>query len=425
MEVSLSKSAPLKWLLLDFNSYFASCEQHFNPALRGKPIAVVAMMSDTTSVLAASYPAKAFGIRTGTLVGDAKRLCPGLVLIEADHKKYVEIHERMLEAIDSCLPVEQVLSIDEVLCELKGSQTTEEGARALALKIKRTITENIGPSMTCSIGIATNWFLAKLGSDMMKPDGLVVYRKEDLPQALFKCKIRDLYGIGAKTEASLNKKGIYSIERMARLSASDMRQLWGGVIGERYYAWIRGEEVFEPKGRTKSIGHQHVLPPDERTHNRGLKVLMRLLDKAAVRMRKDDYYAKRMDVNIKFWTKGVPSISDGWADPEGADYFEGHTVFDETQETPAFIAALEKIYRTVPKDRIPIRVSVTLSGLVPGAYHQTGLFADRRHEGLSKVMDSINERFGKHAVYYGALDGTLKSAPVRISFNRVPNQDEF
>lgn len=421
-------NAPLRWLLLDFNSYFASCEQHLRPELRGKPIGIVPMMTDTTSLLAASYEAKAFGVRTGTLVGDAKRMCPGILLIESNHKSYIEIHNRLLEVIDTCIPIEEVLSIDEVLCELKGSQTTEEGARALAAKIKRTVAEQVGPALTCSIGIAPNWFLSKLGSDLQKPDGLVIFKKEELPQVLFTkhdCKIRDLFGIGPKTEDRLRRKGIYSVERLSQLTRKEMRDLWGGIVGERYYAWIRGEEPHEKETRTSTIGHQHVLPPADRTRERALKVLMRLLDKAAVRLRKEGYYARHMVVQIKFVTRGVFSGTDGWLDPEGADYFEGDLRIEETQETPVFIRALEKIYSRVPEEKTPLRVSVTLTGLVPEAYHQSGLFTDTKHEGLSKALDKINDRFGKTAVYFGALDGVLKSAPTRIPFNRVPKVDEF
>ena len=108
----------LRWLVLDLNSFFASCEQQENPELRGKPVIVVPTMAETTCAIAASYPAKAFGIKTGTLVHEARRLCPDVQLVQAHHKLYVEYHHRILAAIDKHIPVEEVMSIDEVACRL-------------------------------------------------------------------------------------------------------------------------------------------------------------------------------------------------------------------------------------------------------------------------------------------------------------------
>src|SRR5262249_15614359 len=110
------------WLFLDLNSYFAACEQQENPSLRGKPIIVVQMVTDTTCAIAASYEAKAFGIKTGTGVREARQLCPTVIAVEAKHELYSVYHERVLEAVGTCLPVEKVLSIDEMAGRLVGRQ---------------------------------------------------------------------------------------------------------------------------------------------------------------------------------------------------------------------------------------------------------------------------------------------------------------
>ena len=104
---------PVQWLLLDLNAFFASCEQQENPALRGKPVIVVQTPTDTAVAIAASYAAKGFGIKTGTLVRDARQLCPDVITVQANHRLYTEYHERILKAVDTCLPVEKVCSIDE------------------------------------------------------------------------------------------------------------------------------------------------------------------------------------------------------------------------------------------------------------------------------------------------------------------------
>ncbi len=172
------------YLVLDLNSYFASVEQQLNPKLRGKPVAVVPTMADTTSCIAASYEAKAFGIKTGTLVREAKQLCRDLILVVGDHTNYIEFHHKILAAIDLCVPIEEVMSIDEVACRLIGREVQEENSIKIAHKLKKTISENVGPYLKSSIGIAPNKFLAKIASDMQKPDGLVVIKQNELPQRL-------------------------------------------------------------------------------------------------------------------------------------------------------------------------------------------------------------------------------------------------
>ncbi len=123
LDASAAKNVPLlNWLFVDLNSYFASVEQQVRPDLRGRPVGVVPMTADTTCCIAASYEAKAYGVKTGTVVADAKRMCPGLVLVEARHELYVEYHHRIVEAVESCLPVTTVLSIDEMACRLMGRE---------------------------------------------------------------------------------------------------------------------------------------------------------------------------------------------------------------------------------------------------------------------------------------------------------------
>eukprot|EP01042_Synura_sphagnicola_P019476 gene19476-24654_t len=133
----------LRWLYLDMNSYFASCEQQDDPRLRGRPVIVVPVMSDYTCAIAASAEAKALGIKTGTGVKEAKEICPGLCVVEARPDRYVALHNRILEQVDMVIPIEKVCSIDEVACRLMGPQRLEAPARALGYRIQRRILENI------------------------------------------------------------------------------------------------------------------------------------------------------------------------------------------------------------------------------------------------------------------------------------------
>ena len=166
-------SPRLNWLFVDLNSYFASVEQQVRPELRGRPVGVVPMMADTTVCIAASYEAKAFGVRTGTVVADAKKMCPEIVFVEGRHEIYTEYHHRIVEAVESCLPVTAVLSIDEMACRLMGRERPLLAAMELGRKVKARILERVGPMMRSSVGLATNRYLAKVASDMEKPNGLV------------------------------------------------------------------------------------------------------------------------------------------------------------------------------------------------------------------------------------------------------------
>ena len=141
------ENSALNWLFVDLNSYFASVEQEVRPELRGRPVAVVPMMADTTVCIAASYEAKAHGVKTGTMVGDAKRMCPGLVLVEGRHELYTAYHHRIVEAVESCVPVTAVLSIDEMACRLMGRERPLLAALDLGRRVKATIREKVGPML--------------------------------------------------------------------------------------------------------------------------------------------------------------------------------------------------------------------------------------------------------------------------------------
>ena len=218
----------LRWLVLDLNSFFASCEQQVNPALRDKPIIVVPTMAETTCAIAASYPAKALGIKTGTLGHEARRLCPDVKLVQAHHKLYVEYHHRILTAIDKHIPVEEVMSIDEVACRLDRRQQEPGVAQKLAQDIKKEIQSQVGQCLTSSIGISVNKLLAKMASDMQKPDGLTILSIEKLPGAILHLNIRAIPGIGPNMEERLQRSGIND---MATLE--DRRRTPAAHLGRR------------------------------------------------------------------------------------------------------------------------------------------------------------------------------------------------
>src|SRR5436305_509412 len=204
----------VNWLFVDMNSYFASVEQQEQPQLRGKPTAVVTVDVDSTCCIAASYEAKAFGVSTGTQLSEAKKRCPGLQVVEARHDLYVKYHNRIKEAVESCLHVSKIVSVDEMECELLGPERQPQTALALARKVKQAIRDSVGECLRCSVGLAPNRLLAKMASNMKKPDGLVLITRDQLPDVLFSFKLRDIPGVGERMEIRLPKQGIVNMKQL-------------------------------------------------------------------------------------------------------------------------------------------------------------------------------------------------------------------
>ncbi|MCU1320164.1 MAG: polymerase, partial [Edaphobacter sp.] len=202
------------FLHIDLNSFFASVEQQLHPEYRGRPLAVVPTMADTTCCIAASYEAKELGIKTGTQVGEAKKKCPGIVLIEGNHTEYAKYSKAIADTVELCCPVAHTPSIDEMVCELMGREQEPPRARKIALEIKQSIYKNVGVALRCSIGMAPNRYLAKIASDMQKPDGLIGLLPSQLPRAIAHLELRDLPGVGARTEVRLHAKGITTMEQL-------------------------------------------------------------------------------------------------------------------------------------------------------------------------------------------------------------------
>lgn len=403
----------LRCLFVDLNSYFASVEQDFRPELRGKPVGVVPSMVETTCCIAASVEAKRYGVKTGTIVRDARRLCPGIILVESRAALYVQYHNAIVAAVNSVLPVSEVLSIDEMACDLSGSQTNEEKARALAGAVKVAIREQAGETLCCSIGIGPNRLLAKLASDMQKPDGLVVIRREELPRCMFGLELRDFKGIGPNMEKRFHRAGVFSVEQMYALDRRQMRHIWGGVNGERWYYQIRGDIVPEEPVQHRTIGHSHVLEPSLRHEAGARAVLERLLFKAAARLRDKRFFAGRMVVWIKSLRDRSKSL---WTQ---------EVRFAPCADTPTFITAFKKAWDKRPDGLCPYTVGVSFYDLTEETKETLPVFAqESKLLTLSRAVDQLNLSLGKHKVYFAGAHSALDSAPLRIAFRKIPELDK-
>lgn len=420
----------LRTLFVDFNSYFASVEQQLNPALRGRAVGVVPVMAETSCCIAASVEAKTFGIRTGTGVAEARRLCPGIHFVLADHAKYVEIHHQAVAAVDRIVPVRQVLSIDEMECELTGRWCERDRAVALAQQVKAEVQRTVGECLRSSIGIAPNTMLGKLASDMHKPNGLTVIELHELPERLYPLKLSDIQGIGPRMRERLARCGIESMQQLYAAPRDVLHTAWGGLAGSDMYDKLRGQWYGPRETVTRSLGHSHVLPPELRNPQGAWQVLNRLTQKAAMRLRKQGFYATAMQV--------FASCAHRWQTEPGG---ERYTQMGETQDTATLLHALEQLWfsglHRLPR---PLAVGVQLCGLVPAAQHTPDLFetpafelgAALGHTGqnravqrdrtrLMAAMDILNRTHGKNAVYFASAHEALDTAPMRIAFNRIPD----
>ncbi len=426
----MDESRPLRWLYLDLNSYFASVEQELNPSLRGRPVVVAPVDTDSTSAIAASYEAKAFGIKTGTKIWEARALCRDLIVVPGRHEEYVRFHHRIVEEVQRHVPVYAVCSIDEVACRLLDNENGLEAVRALAGRIKAGIRANVGACLTSSIGVAPNRLLAKMAADMQKPDGLTVLEAGDIAARLRGLPLRDIPGVGKNMEARLAARGVVSMARLLDLDMRGARLTWGSVWGERMYWLLRGHDLPDEETVSRSIGHSHVLGPEKRALPAARLVTRRLVAKAGTRLRRAGKRCGRLGLSVK--AESAPA-SGGRG--EAAARWKGEVRLAAVMDTPALLAALERLWARMVGEfgsQRLLQVGVVLLDLSEADAVQGGLFeavdaaAEARARALSEAMDRVNARFGRDAVTMGHDRlGAVKSAGPRIAFTRIPELAEF
>jgi DNA polymerase-4 len=420
---ALHSHLELRWLYIDFNSYFASVEQQLDSRLRGRPVAVVPVMTDATSAIAASYEAKTFGIKTGTPIYEAKQLCPDIICVLAQHERYVDFHHRILEEVDKHIPVSAVCSIDEVACKLMNNETSHKRITEIAHAIKQGLAKNVGEYVKCSIGVAPNRYLAKIATDLKKPDGFTILTSDDLPQRLFSLSLRDLPGIGRNMEKRLYKAGIYDMRTLLSRSPRHMRKAWGSVWGERIHYLLRGIDLPDEDTTRSSIGHSHVMAPELRDPAKARYVARRLTLKAASRLRRMGYYASGFHLSVR---------------SENGLRYESFERCYRAQDSMTFLHLLDTAWKNIMREAGRARIrkaSVVLSGLVPPSVQQPELFNPvseeeiqrrRKAEKISVALDKINHRFGRDSVLVGMLPSQGKTfSGTKIAFTRIPDMEEF
>jgi DNA polymerase-4 len=374
---------------VDMDAFFASVEQQVNPALRGKPIAVTGA-GERTIITTSSYEARAYGVKTGMTVYEAKRLCPHIILVIGDNKKYAQICTRLEEICLRFTPDIEIYSIDEVFLDITGSHHLFGDPEHLARAIKGAVKDELG--ITCTAGIGPNILVAKLASDLAKPDGLLWIGEETVASVFESLPVRKLWGIGSHTEEKLRAMGITTCGELGRAPLSLLTTRFG-IIGERLKAMGNGKlerplEIDPPE--PKSIGHSTTLPKDISKREEITNCLLRLSERVGRRARRYGHKGKKITVTVRY-----PDFK----------------TFTKQITLPAYTNDTGEIYRSAVAilDGIRLRSSVRLLGISLSCIGKEGdqmsLFEEAEREKkavLAKAMDTVNDKFGEHAVTFAS-----------------------
>jgi DNA polymerase-4 len=290
-------------LHIDMNAFFASVEQAANPALRGKPIAVGGGIEKHSVVAAASYEAKARGVKTAMSTWEAKKLCPELIVVIGDMTKYIYTSKIITRMLIDYTDLVEVFSIDEAFVDLTNTEDQFGGIIAVAKDIKNRIKEQFG--LTCSIGIGPNKLLAKLAGELQKPDGLVILRKEDIPEKIKDVRVSEFCGIGRKTEQSLAELKVFTIGQLNQYSRVKLVKRFGPAYGEQLYQMGQGNGSatvlpYYHETEAKSMGHSYTLPKSTHDPSQVKGYLLRLAEQVGRRLRRDNYKGNVIHTGISF-----------------------------------------------------------------------------------------------------------------------------
>ena len=377
-------------LHIDMDAFFMAVEVRDNPSLRGKMAAVCGSLSRSV-VTSASYEARPFGIRAGMPTQEAKRRCPQLILVEGDHSKYTEASSRIFSLLKDYTPCVEVASIDEAYLDITESQLLFKSPLNIAQSIKKEIRAR--EELTCSVGIAPNKLLAKLGSRLKKPDGLVIIGKEDVEGLLKDLPAGKLHGIGPRLEESLNAMGIFTCGQLGKAPVPLLKRRFG-VIGERLHEMGLGSDdnpvvPFDEDEDAKSLSHSVTLEEDTSDSALIRKVLLQLSERVSRRMRKEGFYGRRVTLTIRysdFFTFTKQKTLSQWVN-------SGNDIFHHSPE----------IFESVSHPK-PIRLLGVGVSLFKKEWSQMDLFEKReKKDKLLKAMDRVNERFGDWTLTWGSL----------------------
>ncbi|MEH7887277.1 DNA polymerase IV [Bacillus sp. JJ1609] len=391
-------------LHVDMNSFYASVEMAYDPDLKGKPLAIAGNPEERRGIIVTcSYEARKFGVRTTMPLWEAKKLCPDLIIKKPNFERYRSASAAMFDLLRQYTELVEPVSIDEGYMDI--TDCSDLGSPLLiAESIQKRLLEQL--DLPCSIGIAPNKFLAKTASDMKKPLGITVLRKRDIPMILWPLEVGEMHGVGSKTADKLKSIGINTIGGLAEANDIQMKGLLG-INGIRLKERANGQDnrVVDPESvyDFKSIGNSTTLPRDVSNQVELLKVLERLSEQVAVRMKRKEAVATNISVMIRFKDRKTITRSHKLQNPVSKK--------DE-------IAAAAKTLFLKHWNGDPVRLlGITGTDLLEAdqAVKQLDLFSfeqDARKEPLINTMSMLREKYGK---------SIIESAGSQIK-NKVPEE---
>ncbi|MCF6148978.1 MAG: DNA polymerase IV [Candidatus Kuenenia sp.] len=376
---------------IDMNAFFASVEQQMNPSLRGKPIAVIGS-NERTVVTTSSYEARAYGVKTGMTKYEAKRLCPHIMLVAGNTSRYTDTCRRLVKIYSRYTPIVEVYSVDEVFLDVTGSIPLFADAETIAKKIKQDIRKYFG-RLTCSIGIAPSKLLAKLASDMKKPDGLVVIHEKDVRSLLENLPVQELWGIGSKLAEHLASLGINTCGELGRASVQRLKHKFG-IIGERLILMGQGIDdspviPMEKESDAKSVGHSMTLEEDISDREDIERYVLQLSEMVGRRLRKEGYSGRTVSLTLRY--------------SDFSTFTRRKTIGIHINDgINIYFVALDVL--NAIKLCHPVRlIGVSVSNLHKNHF-QTPLFpAERAKQQVVYAMDEINNRYGEFSITWGTL----------------------
>ena len=390
-------------LFLDMNSFFASVEQQVQPTLRGIPIGVAPYIGDTGCIIAVSREAKDIGIKTGCLVGDARKIYRKIKIIEARPALYLIYHKEIKKMIENFTPHYQPLSIDEFIINLTSYEQNFSAAKKLGQGIKDKIQTDVGDFLTCSVGVGPNRFLAKMAGESKKPDGLTILKLSELESFYSKIKLLDVTGINHRLEFRLKSFGINSSLEFFQADIPRLRLILNHS-GRLWYYRLRGYEVDDHFSVTKTIGHSHVLAPEYRSSAGAKSVIKKLIYKSASRLRGDGFLAAGVFVAVSFYN--------------GPSFKKGKRV-SPFSDTKSFSDHIFEILKDCHWHSQPSYVSVSAFNLTSSREIQLSIFNDiEKSRKISEAMDKIDDQFGVGFIHPASVFSARSSAPDRIPFGK-------
>jgi DNA polymerase-4 len=392
---------------VDLNSCFAAIEQQANPSLRGRPVVVAAYVTSNGCILAASIEAKKLGIRTGMKVEEGKTLCPDLKVLPADPPKYRAVHLELKKLLSSYTDCLYPKSIDEFVLDLQGYPVLESKSMfEVAKEIKQRLKSEVGEALTVSIGISTNRYLAKVASNLHKPDGLTEINQDNYLAIYSKLKLTDLTGIKARSAVRLNSVGIYSVLDFCHSPLWKIKAAFHSICGYYWSLRLHGYEIDDFQTSQKSYGNSYALPQPFFKPEDLSPIVSKLVEKTGSRLRRSGNLAKGVHLAVSF--------KDGtfWHKSATCEKF----IFDSRDIYQEIIKLLKQANPQKPVGSI----AVSVFNLVENKQLQLEMFTDvEKKSKLTLAIDEINNRWGDFAVSSARMHGTEKYVPDRIGFGSL------